>query len=94
MNLTQHYDNLCAAAKHFGLDAQIEKTMEEIGEVYNELACRKNADAPQPNIVSEIADVYNMLDQLCILMDCEDQVQEIAEFKMERTMQRYDISGR
>ena len=48
--------------------------------------------------IEEIADVYNMLDQLCILWDCEDEVQDMAEWKMIRTMQRiqsgyYDKGG-
>ena len=48
--------------------------------------------------IEELADVYNMLDQLCILWNCEDEVQDMAEWKMIRTMQRiqsgyYDKGG-
>lgn len=32
-----------------------------------------------------------MLDQLCILMDCEDSVQDIAGLKMIRTIETYGI---
>lgn len=37
MNQNQHYDNLCAAAAHFGMAAQVEKTVEEARELVTEL---------------------------------------------------------
>ena len=43
------------------------------------------------HLQEEIADVYNMLDQICILMDCEENVQCIAERKMLRTIETYGI---
>ena len=38
----------------------------------------------------EIADVYNMLDQLCYLFDIEEEAQDAAEMKMERTILRIE----
>lgn len=84
-----HYDRLCAAAKHFGLDAQKQKTKEEMDELAELLGDYSVPDrALRAARIEELADVYNMLDQLCILWDCEDEVKDTAERKMERTMER------
>lgn len=89
----RHYDNLCAAAAHFGIVAQVEKTVEEARELVTELLYWRETGTPRENTVAEIADVYNMLDQLCILMDWEEQAQAAAEQKMERTIVRYAIGA-
>lgn len=84
-----HYDRLCASAKHFGLDAQKQKTKEEMDELAELLGDYSVPDrALRAARIEELADVYNMLDQLCILWDCEDEVRDTAERKMERTMER------
>lgn len=84
-----HYERLCQAADYFGLEAQKSKAEEEMAELVELLP-----DCPGPDEVlrlkriEKIAGVYNMLDQLCILWDCEDDVQLVAEWKMIRTMKR------
>lgn len=84
-----HYDRLCAAAKHFGLAVQKAKTKEEMDELAELLGDYSVPDrALRAARIEELADVYNMLDQLCILWDCEDEVRDTAERKMERTMER------
>lgn len=84
-----HYGRLCAAAKHFGLAAQKAKTKEEMDELAELLGDYSVPDrALRAARIEELADVYNMLDQLCILWDCEDEVKDTAERKMERTMER------
>jgi len=86
-----HYDRLCAAAKHFGLDAQKQKTKEEMDELAELLGDYSVPDrALRAARIEELADVYNMLDQLCILWDCEDEVQDVAKQKMIRTMERIE----
>lgn len=84
----KHYDNLQAVATFYGFQMQLAKTLEELGELSTALAKtllnHKNLGA----LKGEIADVYNMLDQLCFLIDCEEDVQKIAEEKMERQMGR------
>lgn len=72
------------AAAHFGVEAQVCKTVEEAGEFLAELGRTMNG------LTEEIADVYNMLDQLCYLFGIEDDVQGAAERKMERTIQRME----
>lgn len=86
MERNNHYDNLCDVAQHYGAEAQANKTVEELGELVAALSRRQQDGAN--GIYSEMADVYNMLDQLCILWNCEETVQLIAEQKMERQMQR------
>lgn len=84
-----HYDRLCASAKHFGLAVQKAKTKEEMDELAELLGDYSVPDrALRAARIEELADVYNMLDQLCILWDCEDEVRDTAERKMERTMER------
>lgn len=94
-----HYERLCQAAEHFGLEAQKWKAKEEMTELSVLL---RDYQTPSPILraarIEELADVYNMLDQLCILWNCEDEVQDMAEQKMIRTMQRiqsgyYDKGG-
>lgn len=98
-NTAAHYERLCQAAEHFGLEAQKSKAEEEMAELVDLLPDSKEPDEVlRLKRIEEIADVYNMLDQLCILWDCEDEVQDMAEWKMIRTMQRiqsgyYDKGG-
>lgn len=87
--VSTHYDHLCISANHFGLDAQKQKTKEEMDELAELLGDYSLPDqALRAARIEELADVYNMLDQLCILWDCEDEVRDTAERKMERTMER------
>lgn len=86
-----HYDRLCRSARHFGLEAQKKKTCEEMRELSELLGEFQIPDKLLHTCrVEELADVYNMLDQLCILWDCEKEVKEIAEKKMIRTMERIE----
>ena len=85
--MKQHYDNLVKVAHHFGFAQQLDKAIEEADELREALG----NPAMAAHLQEEIADVYNMLDQLCILMDCEENVQCIAERKMQRTIETYGI---
>lgn len=82
--MNDHYDNITEAADHYGLDAQLEKTLEELDELKE--AINRRQFEGDGGIYEEIADVYNMLDQLVYLTDSEDLVQDIAEQKMRRTV--------
>ena len=86
-----HYSRLCAAAEHFGLDAQKQKTKEEMDELAELLGDYSLPDRVlRAARIEELADVYNMLDQLCILWNCEDEVRDMAKQKMIRTMERIE----
>lgn len=84
-----HYERLCQAADYFGLEAQKSKAEEEMAELVELLPDNPDlVELMRLQRIEELADVYNMLDQLCILWNCEDEVQDMAEWKMIRTMQR------
>lgn len=72
-------------ANHFGLKAQIGKTVEELVELTHEVVKANKGEENLPCIIEEIADVENMLDQLKILYGIEDEVREIRWQKMVRT---------
>lgn len=80
-----HYDNLTRVADYYRAKKQTVKAIEEIGELLAELGRRMNGADNRDALAEEIADTYNMLDQLCYLHGIEEQVQDIAEQKMERT---------
>lgn len=42
------------------------------------------------NRIEEIADVKITLDELIYLLDCEEKVKEITEYKLNRTLERMD----
>ena len=81
-----HYDNLTRAADYFGIEKQTCKAVEEIGEMLAELGRAMNGATNTYELVEETADVYNLLDQICYLLGIEEQVCDIAEQKMERTV--------
>lgn len=81
----QMYSVLKKVAHHFGLKAQIGKTVEELVELTHEVVKANKGEQNLPCIIEEIADVENMLDQLKILYGIENEVREIRWQKMVRT---------
>ena len=69
----KHYDNLCEAAEKFGIDAIELAVMVQASALSNILS--KNRD----ETIGIVAATYNLLDILCIALDCEDEVQDMAE---------------
>lgn len=84
-------------AKHHGYDAQTRQLTEEVGELLQAinkfwrydlnkgktpLECAKCRN--QHGLIEEIADVKNVLDQLCILLDCVGMVDIMSMQKLER----------
>lgn len=84
--MSNHYDNLTAVADHYGLNAQLHKTLEELEELY--IAIHSRTFSGEGGIYEEIADAYNMLDQIAYLTNHEEAIQDIAEQKMIRTLDR------
>lgn len=58
---------LIRAINHFGVDGQIEKAMEEMGELIVELARRHTDRHDKDRVADEIADALIMLEQLRII---------------------------
>lgn len=87
-SVNNHQENLTRVAEHYGLEAQLEKAVEELAELIEAInGCFLDGDH---GIIAEMADVYNMLDQLCILTGEGDTVRQIAEQKMIRTIKRME----
>ena len=93
-------------ADFYGYEAQARQTMEECGELITALNKQwrldefggtdvgtktKKAQA-YANVVSEIADVGVMLAQLIYLLDCENDVVQVMDDKVQRQLQRIEES--
>jgi NTP pyrophosphatase (non-canonical NTP hydrolase) len=80
------------AIEHWGKEAQIMKTLEELDElkdkIYKDLIeCEIN----KIHLIEEIADVWNMLHQLEIIYNIDrKEIIQVMESKMQRTMQRIE----
>lgn len=53
-----------------------------MGELLTLLGRVQIGEVNKLDLIGEIADVYNMLDQLCIIFDIEDTVHNMSEYKM------------
>ena len=86
--------------KHHTEKEMLNKTIEEIQELKVEVVrlkafkkrfiCNLN-EIPQElleKVIEETADVYNMLNQLCIMLNIESEVQQVMKMKMERQIKR------
>ena len=93
-----------SALNHFGARAQLIKTieeMDELREVINEslwyaFRCGGHLDPhssteKRNRLIEEIADVYNMLDQIVISFSAYCDVEQMKLRKMARTMERYGM---
>ena len=68
---------------YYGLEHQKRKAIEELGELIVAIA-----RDDEENIIEEIADVMVMMMQLEILLDCDEEVCQIIEAKVNRQIQR------
>jgi len=69
--------------EYFGPEVQVQKTIEELGELIVELA-RPEARSCTKHIVEEIADVRIMLDQLELMDNLGSELKKAREFKLDR----------
>lgn len=72
-------------ANHYGLEAQKEKTIEELEELIE--AIKKN---DTENMIEEMADVTIMIYQLNYLNKSFSKCNEIIKFKIERTLNKIE----
>lgn len=76
------------AIEHYGNDAQIEKTIEELDELKIELF-RDKKDVKR--IMEELADVYNMIEQIMIIYKISNKMlYENMRGKMIRTLENIE----
>ena len=69
------------AISHFGIDPQIVKAIEELGELTVELARHRNGEANVDAVREELADAFVMLNQMELIFG---DVTEIEIAKLER----------
>lgn len=86
--MNNHRENLARVAEHYGLESRLEKTVEELDELRD--AIHWGDFDGDHGILAEMADAYNMLEQLCILTGKGETVRQIAEQKMIRTIKRME----
>lgn len=85
-------DSIKRIANHYGLKHQICKAKEELQELYTALLdyqedeSRENLKA----IITEIADVTIMVEQLRLLMDVDEEVETEIEYKLNRQLRRME----
>lgn len=65
----KHYDNLCEIAKKIGVEGSRMSLT-----IWAQTLLCQDCDT-----VETLASLYNALDILCIALDCEDDVQDMAE---------------
>lgn len=99
MNNDNFEDLITAIADHYGFAKQATQTMEECAELIQAItklhrALRCGYDTPvtpqdaKDRIVEEIADVFICVTQLCYLLGCGEQVDEIINYKLNRQLER------
>ncbi len=97
-------DQRLQIATHFGLYNQCSQLIEEMAELTQAICKvrrRNYKDVPDDEQIAlidhqleEMADVKLVLEQLIFLLDCEQDVQEIMNQKIERTIQRINKEGK
>jgi len=99
MNNDNFEDLIITIADHYGFAKQATQTMEECAELIQAitklqraLGCRYDTPVtPQDakdHIVEELADVFICVTQLCYLMGCGEQVDEVVNYKLNRQLER------
>ena len=80
------------AIEHYGETAQKEKAIEEMKELINEIWHElEHGDDRRDEIISEIADVHNMLTSLIMIYKIDlDKLDDVLTEKMNRTMKRIE----
>lgn len=75
------------ALKQFGISAQQWMIVEEIGELLNAIAKQKRGRSTEEDIITELADVHIMVEQMALFYGWEDFVKE-KERKLKRLENR------
>lgn len=70
---------------HYGRQAQLNKTMEELAELQVAIAHEDNKD----NVLEELADVQVMAEQVRLMWGIgEDELDRMIDYKVDRTIRR------
>lgn len=96
---SEYEQDIQKLADYYGFDNQSDKTIEECAELIqaiekykeNERNNYMNEDEKQEyrqHMIEEIADVQIMLDQLVYLLNCEEEMKKVIEYKVKRQLER------
>ena len=87
----EYDDKLKKITKHFGVETELMKLSEELGELQNECYKRLYVDPEAGNVEDEFADVLVVLSQLLLYFNVDiNKVSEIFEHKVDRTVKRIE----
>ena len=82
---------------HYGRDHQIEKAVEELGELSVAIAKKRGAEMLlqhdphyRRDIIEEIADVKIVVAQLELIFFCRDEVEQMVDYKLRRTLEKME----
>lgn len=83
---------------HYGRGHQIDKAVEELGELIVAIAKERGAQKRRQvdphhraDIIEEIADAKVTIAQLEIIYSCRDEVEKMVDYKLQRTLR--DMEG-
>lgn len=89
-------EDLVKIAKHYGLEHQGDKLCEECAEVIQAWIKFKHDGLEKTEYkwscyIQELADLSNVFEQMVYLMNCEKDISEISQSKIERTVKEIEI---
>lgn len=77
-------------ANFYGIDSQSLIAIEEMSELIKELCKDQRGYDRNKDIIEELADVSIMLEQLITLYDCEKEVSDMIDYKVNRQLRRME----
>lgn len=84
-------EKLRKITKHFGIETELTKLTEEVGELLNECYKRHFIDPEYGEVEDELADVFVILGQIGLYFNADmDKVEETMKTKIDRTVQRIE----
>lgn len=84
-------EKLRKITKHFGIETELTKLSEEVGELLNECYKRHFVSPEYGEVEDELADVFVILAQIGLYFNTDmDKVESIINKKIDRTVSRID----
>ena len=84
-------EKLRKITKHFGIETELIKLSEEVGELLNECYKRHFVNPEYGEVEDELADVFVILAQIGLYFNTDmDKVESIINKKIDRTVSRID----
>lgn len=89
--MTKH-EILKTIINKYGVPSRIDLTIEECSELIKALLKLRRSETDsvdlRVDVIEEIADVSIMIEQLKIIFDCEKEVSEEIDYKLDRQLER------